>query len=155
MKIVLCLPACVLGLLIAIAGCSESGTDVPTVPVAGKITIKGQPLADAQVEFHNNEKKFVGSGKTDASGNFKLYQGAVAGENVVLVKKTPLGFNNNPEEGMDLGQLEAAASAEAGGVPTNNALKGSEVPLEFSDAEKSPLKFVVPEGGTQSANFDL
>ena len=59
----------------------------------------------------------------------------------------------DPDEGMDAGQFEAAV-ADGGNDGMGDAPKQL-VPAEFSDADKSKLKFNVPKGGTDKADFKL
>lgn len=142
--------------LTLLAGCG--GGDGPaTAPVSGKVTLDGQPLAGATVNFAT--ETFVGSGKTGSDGSFSLVTGAEVGENKVWISKfvAPEGgdFNDNPEEGLDAGQMEAAASATDDPTAAAPEPTGEQVPPDFSDSEKTILKFPVSESGTSSANFDL
>ncbi len=132
-------------------GCSEGRQGPDTVSVSGKITLNGSPLADADVEFMAADNSFISYGKTDSNGQYKLIQGAVPGENKVVIKKLPEGFVNDVEGGMDLGQLEAANLDR----DVSQVYKGSLVPLDYADPAKTPLKYAVPDGGTDGANFDL
>lgn len=135
--------------LTLVAGCADGPRQPPveTAPVAGKVTVNGAPLADAYIEFAT--KDFAGTAKTDAQGKFKLAQGAAVGENKVMIKVIPEGFVEDVEGGMDLGQLEAS-----GDLAKMN-MAASPIPADYADPEKTPLKFVVQEGGTETANFDL
>jgi hypothetical protein len=120
---------------------------VETAPVSGVVTVNGSPLADAYIEFATPD--FAGTGKTDGQGKYKLAQGAALGENKVTIKVIPEGFVEDIEGGMDLGQLEASGDIE------KMSAASSPIPSDYADPDKSPLKFVVSEGGTESANFDL
>lgn len=150
----------VLGLAL-MGGCG--GPSVKTVGVSGVITLDGNPLAGADVNFIS--EKFAGYGKTNSQGRFELVQGAVAGENRVTISKLDpskvpgggrLQFSEDPEKGMDRGQLEAmAAGSGATHEVSIGSTNGETIPPEFSDPEKSQLKFVVPDSGTTSADFKL
>ena len=59
-----------LAALLLLSGCGESVKPGRGVPVSGRITLGGKPLADADVLFTNDT--FVGFGKTDAEGNYRL-----------------------------------------------------------------------------------
>ncbi len=136
---------------VAFAGCG--GGSVSTVPVSGTVTLDGKPLAGATVNFAT--KDFAAQGKTDSKGKFTLVQGAQPGANAVFISKIEGDFEEKPEEGLDRGQLEAAAAGHGdigAGLPK---LKGEVVPAEFSDPMKSTLQYTVPDGGTDSANFNL
>jgi len=132
-----------------LVGCGAS-EGPKTVKVSGTVTLDGKPLADADVNFVS--KTHAGYGKTDKDGKFQLVSGAVVGENIVYFSKIDdPKFVDDPANGMDAGQLAAAAAASGGRA---NTPKGQLVPAEFATAE-SKLKFMVPEGGSSSANFDL
>jgi hypothetical protein len=138
-----------LTLALVLTGCGGS-EGPPTVKVSGVVTLDGKPLADADVNFVS--KMHAGYGKTDKDGKFQLVSGAVVGENIVYFSKIDdPKFVDDPANGMDAGQLAAAAAATGGRA---NAPKGQLVPPEFASAD-SKLKFMVPDGGTSSANFDL
>ncbi|MDA0589273.1 MAG: hypothetical protein O2820_03705 [Planctomycetota bacterium] len=139
--------------LVMLSGCGSESTSVPTAPVSGKVTLNGKPLQGAIVSFGRPD--FVGTGKTTADGSYSLATGAAIGENKIWIKKfvAPEGFNNNPEEGMDQGQLEAMAiDAPTGSKPID---LGEQIPADYSDPVKTILIMVVGEGGTDSANFDI
>lgn len=142
-------------LCVTAIGCAKGTAGGPkTVPIAGKITFKGQPLADAEIEFIHDGEVFASYGKTDSQGNFQLVQGAVPGPNKVIIRKLPEGFVNDPAGGMDYGQLEAMAMA-ARTPAIARKMRDSLVPIEYSDPNATPLKFVAPEDGTSEANFNL
>ena len=138
--------------VVVLAGCGGDSGPV-TAPVSGKVTLDGEPLAGAVVNF--GVEDFVGSGKTGSDGTYSLDQGAALGENKVWIEKfvPPEGFTDDPEEGMDEGQLEAINmdSVESGETIDT----GEKIPADYSDSEKTILKVVVNEGGNSSANFDL
>jgi len=137
-----------------VLGCNKDSGPA-TVSVSGTITLDKKPLEGVEVNFYSQPENFLASGVTDASGKYTLYQGAVAGENKVWVTKTqtsdadPSAMENNPE--LDPGMMEAASGSLE---PTTEA-EDTGLPEKFSDSEETVLKFVVPDGGTSSANFDL
>lgn len=112
----------------ALTGCRQE-----VVPVSGRVTVNGQPLAGAVVTFQprklqQGERPGAGSiGRTDAAGRYVLRQvtpnrpGAVVGEHSVTV--TP-----------------------ADGTP------GKPLPREWRDGSR---RFVVPPGGTDQADFAI
>jgi len=145
-----------------VIGCGGS-RGPETVDVSGTITLDGNPLAGADVHFIG--ENFAGYGRTNAAGEFELVQGAVPGENRVTISlidksKIPgagaIEFSDNPDDGMDAGQMEAmidptvAARGARSVSPT-----GETLPSHYSDAATTQLKFVVPGGGSDSANFKL
>ncbi len=141
------------GLLAVFVGCGAGVSGPKTVRVAGAVTLDGKPLENVEVHFLS--EKHAGFGKTDAEGKFKLITGAVVGENKVFFSKLKEGSfgSGDAESGMDAGQAEAAAAATTS--PGAAALAGQVIPAEYSAANLTTLKFTVPEGGTDSANFDL
>ncbi len=72
--------------LFATCGCSSEESGPPTYPVTGTVTLKGTPMAEADVIFvpdsPNAEAAF---GKTDANGAYKL--SAVEGKYKIKVSK--------------------------------------------------------------------
>lgn len=109
-------------LVFVLAGCSGGKK------ITGTVTLNGQPLADARLEFHpkNNLSVAVADAKTDAQGNYEIpprprgSEGLPPGQYVVLVRKLvdKSGAIPSPE---DYGQLEAAGK-----------LKNA-VPAQYSD----------------------
>ncbi|TXT27565.1 MAG: hypothetical protein FD138_2740 [Planctomycetota bacterium] len=151
-----------LSLVIAttVSGCGGGGADVgpKTVPVSGVVTLQGKPLEGATVYFQSD--KFTGFGKTNADGKYELVQGAVPGDNKIRISKLelPAGTKLDPEAGMDLGQLQAAADASAADRSGKVAkVQGPKelVPDEFSNPTTAKLKFPVPANGSTSADFRL
>ena len=137
-----------------IAGCGGGDSSVVTAPVSGKVTMNGAPLEGAVVNF--SIVGYVSSGMTKADGSYSLPTGAGLGENKVWITKfvAPEGFSDNPEDGLDRGQLDAAnLGAEDGS--TKKVETGEKVPAEYSNPEMTILKKTVPEAGTTTANFDL
>lgn len=138
-----------------VVGCGKGDAGPKTHPVSGKVTLDGKPLADTNVEFLNKEAQFASFGKTDAQGSYRLVQGAPAGENSVVIRKPPPpgAASDHPE--MDSGQIEAMYLGNEQFMRNPLLDKESGIPPEYSDPLKTPLKFMVPEGGTDGANFDL
>ncbi len=143
----------------AFVGCGRSGGR-ETSDVSGTITLGGKPLVGAKISFQSIDN-FVGYGKTDEQGNYRLVQGAVQGPNKVFISKIeggelPDNFNPDPEAGMDMGQMEAAAAAQSKGRGAKGPqLPKETVPAEFSDPAKSTLKWDVTAGSNEKVNFNL
>jgi hypothetical protein len=144
------------GLASFLVGCGSGGRDTPdTVDVSGKVTINGQAVEGVEVNFINEAVDFAGFGKTDAQGNFRLVSGAAPGENKIYFSKIEGGGDIviDPAAGMDEEQLRAMAQ---GGQDTRGLdIPKQVVPPEYSDPTQTKLKFPVPEGGTDKANFNL
>lgn len=130
------------GLCLLLSGCSDAPTS-KLVPISGVVTMDGQPLADALVEFEPvpgraGDPSFnpSSSGTTDKEGRFSLEtpfgSGAVVGEHVVKIWETVEVESEeelHPEEKLELRLLP-----------------------EFS---KQGFPFTVPKEGTREADFAL
>ena len=118
-----------------VAGCNESNYDI--APVSGKVTINGKPIQGLHVLFQpraQGDKLSVGSGSTgttDADGRFKMkmtdpqMDGAVVGNHVVRFSTIDI----RDQSGRQL-----------------------VLPPTYTDGS---MKFEVPKGGTDQANFDI
>jgi hypothetical protein len=126
--------ACLLG--VSTVGCGDEGL----VPVEGKVTLDGQPLANATVMFSPLKATGPGpfAGTTDAEGRFAMRNpaddrsGAAVGEYMVFittVKSDPSGMEGAPPP------------AQKEVVP--------------DDWRNGSQRYRVPEGGTMDASFDL
>jgi hypothetical protein len=125
------------GAALILAGCGKASN---IVPVSGRVTMDGQPLAEARVTFQpigDWQNPYPGPasyGVTDSNGYFTLtlmdsgQSGAMVGKHRVTI---------TPKE-------SAVTSSDAGYY---NALPPAQQP--------QTVEFEVPPGGTQSANFDL
>jgi hypothetical protein len=139
--------ACTLAVLI---GCGEDGP--PLVPVSGKLTMDGQPLADAEVVFvpdPGNTDVTGGRDRTDADGVYSsTYNGrsglAVGRYKVLVSKKSepPAGTVLPDPIKMDRVQQEMVG------------IRKETLPSKYSSATKTDFAADVKEqGGT--FDFDL
>ena len=134
-----------LGLLVLttlLMGCS--GREYDVAPVAGQITLDGQPLAEATVSFEplaaaGRPNPGPGSyGKTDADGRFGLFtakpemKGAVVGTHVVRIR-------------------QGSSRVDPARDDYTPAVK-SQLPKRCHDGS---LRFEVSPGGTNEADFAL
>jgi hypothetical protein len=142
----------VITLSLILIGCGEKVSPGRGVPVSGTVTLDGKPIEGASVTFMNDT--FVGFGKTDASGKYRLVQGALPGTNKVTISKIEGGAEivENPDEGMDRGQMEAMAMGNTGKTPT---LPKDLIPAEYSDPRQTKLTYEVPATGGDGADFNL
>jgi len=135
------IPAC---LLFFAAGCGGN-KPYDVVPVSGIVTLDGQPVAEARVEFQpisagGMEVGPDAVGVTDAQGRYTLTttfdeSGATVGENRVRISTHKLKENpNNPDGKM----IEVAPET---------------IPPRYNT--RSELTFTVPAGGTDKADFSL
>jgi hypothetical protein len=109
---------------------SQGVKEAPLIPVSGKVTLDGRPLADAVVVFtpilKGKEGKPQSSGTTDADGSFTLHvdkkrKGAIVGPHRVTISRK---------------------------------IKGREfIPARYN--VKTTLTFEVPKKGVAEANIDL
>ncbi|MGN6543677.1 MAG: hypothetical protein ACTHK7_01415 [Aureliella sp.] len=135
--------------LLSQIGCSGGGRRMPaTEPVAGTVTVGGKPVAGVEVYFVNEQ--LVSYGKTDDKGHYHLVQGAVAGDNKVYFTKVDASTSQFAgQEGMDEYQLQMASGSG------NKKPPKPVIPPEYSDAASPKLNYVVPDGGTEQADFKL
>jgi hypothetical protein len=125
---------CIVG-LVMLAGCDGHSV----VPVSGHVTLDGQPLANAVVQFEpigGNPNPGMGSvGRTDVDGRFVLRQiqpdraGALVGLHRVVIRMAP--------------------SAPS---PNESASKDRLPPIKDAEKERT---FIVPPGGSNVADFPL
>jgi hypothetical protein len=125
--------------LVAVLGCGSS----KFVPVSGKVTLNGEPLAGATVSFEpvaepgTSPLPTSSLGKTDQSGAFTLR--ATSGENGALVGKHRVVIMLSDE------QTDRDERRHGG-------REGEKPPRKFK-ADKDT--FDVPPGGTSEAVFKL
>jgi hypothetical protein len=117
---------------------------VRLAPVSGRVTLNGQPLANAKVIFQPVAKEGVNAGpasqgETNAQGEYTL--------------KTIIG----DKDGAVVGQHLVSVSALQGPAPDptkdNNPPRKELVPERYN--AKTELKFEVPATGTTKADFPL
>lgn len=121
-----------------LAGC---GSD-KTAPVSGRITVNGNPLANASVTFapigskDNQEPGPSSAAITDADGRYSLRLIGQEGKGAMIGKH----------------KVRIALQEELD-TTTDEPVKLKQLPLHYNGQTK--LEFDVPAGGTESANFDL
>jgi hypothetical protein len=130
------------------SGCGET-KPYGVAPVSGRVTLDGQPLADARVTFFPQRAAGVNTaesapeamGMTDADGRYQLKtvfddEGAAPGPNRVVISTLKEEYDPaNPE------------------APPKVVAKETVPKKYFTGA--SQLEFSVPSEGTEAANFDL
>jgi hypothetical protein len=134
--------------IVLMAGCAET-KPYGVVPVSGRVTMDGKPLADARVTFfpqrsaetNTSESAPEAMGVTDADGRYQLKtvfddEGAAPGSNRVVISTL--------KEEYDPANPEAPPKVIARETVPKKYFTGS-----------AQLKFDVPSEGTDSANFDL
>ena len=149
--------------ILSISGCGDSSV----VPVSGKVTVAGKPVAGIRLVF---SPKLVGaegsdpgpwsSGLTNAAGEYALEtrykdNGAVVGKHTVAFVYDDIGnidtFKELFREAKQEGD-EAAMAAAKKDIDDYNARQKTRPKASGDDHSES---FDVPSGGTTEANFDL
>jgi hypothetical protein len=122
----------------AVVGCSDRPRNVAK-KVTGKITLGGQPLANALVTFtpDNGSPSF---GRTDAEGNYNLIwssqrgrpiEGAQIGEHTVTITTFQLGDPNAKTARAEVPEKVPYKYREEGGFPKATVKAGANV-IDFS-----------------------
>lgn len=150
---------CAFAMLSLLLGCGGGADGPKTVDVSGKVTLKGTPLANADVHFYSNDGKTY-YGRTGDDGAYHLVKGAVPGDyKVFFTKMDEASQALDPESGMDAEQLRAAAEGAAdpatGEIPKGLDIPKDEVPDEYNNPKRTKITFTVPDDGTTSADFKL
>lgn len=127
---------------------------VKTYPVTGKVTYKGEPVADAVVTFRSTGmgETVAAAGRTDSSGHYalttyKAEDGAVAGNNLVMISKTKT-------EGGDPSYSDVNSPTNYGKPMPKVTIKHL-IPEKYSTVEKSGLTAQVKDSGTNDFPFEL
>ena len=153
----LCLAA-VAAFLLAGAGCG--GGVARLYKVSGKVTLDGQPVSEATVQFEPIDPaggQKPASGRTGRDGTFSLTtntsgDGAMAGKYKVAIKKVvsagndafaqkPEGDTTDPKRMMELQQQWNAKQSKQKSAPKTAA---SELPEEYGSLDRTPLMADVP-----------
>ncbi|MFQ3593354.1 MAG: hypothetical protein SNJ82_09245 [Gemmataceae bacterium] len=138
------------------AGCGQSRY----VPVSGKVTYNGLPLAKVQVMFQPLASGSIDAGGvgsfalTNEKGEFTLEAATARPTRGALVGKhqVRIAFPPNALGGSDADADSDAANPNPGG---KGRLKVLKQPIPDKYNSESTLTFDVPAGGTSTANFSL
>lgn len=140
------------GLLLLVAGGCGSGNT--TIPVEGVVTLDGQPLEGAAVNFVPDPKGRPAHGETDAAGKFQLStfapgDGAIPGVHKVGVSKIekPVGAPGLTPDGKP--QLSGPPTG-LGPPPMPKAL----VPAKYLNPSTSGITVTV-EKGMEAVKIEL
>ena len=139
------------GWLVAVALLAATGCGGRPVGIKGKITLDGQPLAGATVEFVPEGDGRTAVGITDKEGKFSLStykpgDGALRGDYKVVIKKTPERALPKP----DPNDKEAAKKLMLKLMTMNQnyrqpAANKDAVPGAYGEPENTPLLQTVPD----------
>lgn len=122
---------------VCLVGC---GRKANVVPVSGKVIVDGQPLANVAVNFGpltgGLDGAYAAYGKTDAAGRYtlKLVDGG--------------------QPGASIGNSRVTLNESSDGPVSD----GAAVRIQFKlppTARDGTLRFEVPPGGTDAANFEF
>ncbi len=145
----MCVARLLLSVAVMVSGCGKSGLNVRTAAVSGSVSLDGKPLEGVTVVFVGEGAKFVGMGKTGSGGEYRLDRGSIPGKQGAMVGTNQVYFTTALDD----------APQEPPMVPPDHLViaepKGSSIPAQYSDPNKPALSFDVPEGGTESADFQL
>ena len=139
------------------AGCGSS----TYVPVSGKVTYNGAPLAKVQVLFQPTANAGADAGgvgsfaMTNEKGEFKMEastptptSGAVVGKHQVRIAFPPKALGTGSQ-----GEDPDSDAATPGGGKGRPKLPHQPIPAKYNS--ETTLTFEVPAGGTSAANFAL
>lgn len=144
-----------------LVGCG-SGTDVDLVSVSGRVTLDGEPVVGIPVLFTpqattGSDRLLTGAmsyGVTDESGRYKLRQvtvgrrpGVPAGQCKVRIGDDEVSMALKAKKKKDVAEGESANHGRRERHNASNSPTG--LPRIYLET------FVVPEGGTEEADFTL
>ncbi len=159
--------ALILGFVLAGCSSDKPAGDTPRAKVykvKGKITMAGNPVADAAVTFSPKGEQPAATGRTGADGTYTLRtydegDGAAAGDYVVLVTKVAAGGAASPKPAAahdakpDYSKpLPTPGSSGHAAAP---AAESSGLPAMYSRPDQTDLKATVKTDGSNDFTFDL
>jgi Carboxypeptidase regulatory-like domain len=128
-------------LALALAGCAGG-----PVPVEGKVTMNGKPVAGATVVFIPERGGPEAGAQTDNEGNFQLTgtktEGITPGEYRVTVSKMEWPPGVTPPDPTKMSFPSVLSKRQT-------------VPLKYTVQDKTPLRVTVPNGGTKDVHLAL
>src|SRR5262245_29539592 len=149
------------GLLAGILACAGAGCRSPDKPVAvrGTVTLDGQPVAGAAVQFVPDGEGLPAIGETQADGTYALTthepgDGAVPGKYMVVIVWEPPPPPTFRTGGDGPSRLEMQQALEKHRAAVEKAGKGYTIPAQYSNPSQTPLKVTVPAPGGR-ADFAL
>lgn len=152
---------------LSLVGCNND-TNFANVPISGKITCDGAPVAGIRVLFTpeptagNNMPGPWAMGLTDANGEYSIVDrykkdGAVAGAHAVSFSYDDIDEDAEEElqEDMEEAQSEDGSKADFDEAKRQLAELKQKKNTRPKVHDDFSMPFTVPEGGTTEANFDL
>jgi len=150
--------------VLATLGCGRGGARLDTVPVSGLVTLDGSPVEGAMVVFApTSGSGMAASGKTDASGRYKLTtqnpnDGALAGNYLVTITKTVV-LSDAASEAVKPGMTPEEATKAAMEAYQKSGKAGpkfaEELPAKYKNPAASGFKADVVKGGKNEFDFPL
>ena len=138
-----CAWLCITLLAVAASGCGRSGKQIPNrVPVSGRVTVAGQPLAYGTVQLVPDSPEGHSAMGTIKAGSFTLasaesFPGVVKGRyKVSIVSPQPIDPSNRPSD------------------PFSPEANKSNIPKRYGNIDTSGLAVEV-SGPTHNLVFDL
>ena len=125
-----------------LAGCGKKASRNPdAVAVSGTVTLDGQPLGGASVNFWSDKDQFAGT--TGPEGRYALVPGADPGAYTVTIRKAS-------------GSGPGGVGVEPGFEPPQDVQPiTQQIPAQYADRTRSQLTFTVDAAGTDAADFNL
>lgn len=147
--------------LLALSGCG-GGAGKP-VPVEGKVTLDGEPIADVTLVFTPTDGKGQRAhGKSGSDGTFRLTtrntgDGALPGSYKVTVRKdssSTLGDSGMADtKGADYLNKMKDMTKTKQRPPTKPGK--SDLHSNYGDEKSTPLQYEIPAGGNRSLKVEL
>lgn len=131
-----------------LVGCGENRG---TLPISGKVTYQGKPVANARVVFVSKSGGRSADGLTNSDGIYRLGtfmagDGVLPGEYLVTVSSTDVDVSQPPST-----EITDGAAYE----PPKPEEAKSKLPAKYQSPNQSGLKTVVEVGGPKEFNFTL
>lgn len=147
-------------LLLFIAGCGGGAARPEIAPVSGRVTYKGQPVEGAKVTFRTEGSPRVGTGITNANGEYELTtfdtnDGAVVGEHRVTIAKFEQEVDSAESEGYDPENPGATYSQQMMSAASGKDKLESQLPAKYADPATTPLTRTVVAGEDNVFNFEI
>ena len=148
--------ALMLSLILSGCGSAKVAGRLPTFPVTGTVTYKGQPVVGADVTFFNEAAKKSSFGRTNEKGEYKLMtygpgDGALEGKQVVTIAKVEAPVATKPLAGVESPDYAPPGLNQS----TDPAKPKSLIPNKYASQATSGLLAVVNATGENTYNFDL
>lgn len=147
------------GLLVFLPGCSPRDTRPKPVPVKGIVTLRGKPLAKAQVNFFAKGASMPASGESNDAGEFELTMfakgdGALVGENKVTV--VSLGGGSGGITTPDPTKIAKGDAQQLPDASIPQVQSGADaIPKVYSIVSQTPLTWTVKPEGNSDVKLEL